>query len=499
MRRAGMHSIKTKFIFISILIVALFSLTWGTQVVTEEKVHLRENLEGNGRLLLSSLKGPIINTLILSEMGLTPGLLDNYVEEIVRNPNFPTVYAFITDEQGKVITHNRTEYFGRYYHDPLTREMLAGGDFKAVVTSDGLGGRILDMGLPLRIAGKSWGALRVGFSMTPIDQQFDAFRMRVAIFSAFLFIACSVSLFFIGRAMARPIEQLTAAMSQIDLGSFEATPLPPRRDEIGLLQESFQRMLERLRHSEQEREAALNQLIQNEKMATIGKIVAGVAHEINNPLAAISACIFKVDAKLPAESRSAMDMMKAGLQRIQTIVYQLTDFSRVGRLDLQYVSSDQFFSEAAQFAVLAQKKSNGNLVALDQCQPPVVLNIDKGKMHQVVLNLLVNATAASPAGCSVELRATFSDGAYRLSVKDSGAGIPDEEREKIFDIFYTTKPAGGGSGIGLAVCKSIVDLHRGSIEVSSRPGETTFTVIIPMDIEGAPRGGALNGKGYAAR
>ncbi|HBG08357.1 MAG: histidine kinase [Geobacteraceae bacterium GWC2_58_44] len=483
MKARRLFSIKTKFVLISACIVALFSLTWGGQMIREEKAHLSQNLEGQGRLLLTSLKGPIINTMILGEMGLVPGLLDNYVEEVVKNPSFPTVYAFITDENGRVVTHNRTEYCGKYYNDPLTRAALAGDGFQSAIAADGCG-NVLDMALPLRIAGKSWGALRVGFSMTPAEEKFEAFRMRIVMFSVLLFLACTVILYVVGRAMSRPLEQLARAMAHIELGAFNAKPLPPRRDEIGLLQESFQHMLERLRHSERERENALNHLIQNEKMATIGKIVAGVAHEINNPLAAISACVYKVEEKLPPESGNLMDILKAGMLRIQTIVHQLTDFSRVGSLDLQYVPSDQFFREAAAFAVMAQKRPDGDLIALDQCQPPVMLHIDKGKMHQVLLNLLVNATAASPEAGSVELRATLCEGGYRLTVRDRGAGIPDQDRERIFDIFYTTKPAGAGSGIGLAVCKSIVDLHRGSIEVASRQGETVFSVTIPLHAGG---------------
>jgi len=475
-----LFSIKAKFVLISVLVVAFFSFTWGGKVIREEKGHLFQNLENKGRLLLTSLKGPIINTMILGEMGLAPGLLDNYVEEIVKNPSFPTVYAFITDGQGRVIAHNRPENFGKEFSDPLTRAALAGGGYRHAIVRDA-GGNVLDMALPLRVAGKSWGTLRVGFSMTPVEQEYRAFKMRIAAFSGLVFLVCSAILYVVGRHMSRPLEQLAWAMAHIDLGSFDARALPPRRDEIGLLQESFQEMLGRLRHSEQERQQALNFLIQNEKMATIGKIVAGVSHEINNPLAAISACIYKVEATSPPEARNYLDVMKAGMARIETIVRQLSDFSRAGRLELQYVPSDQFFSEAEAFAAMALKKHQAGLVARDLCGPPVLLHIDKGKLHQVLLNLLDNASAASPQDQPVEFTARASDGWYLLTVLDRGAGIPAEDQERIFDIFFTTKPAGVGSGIGLAVCKSIVDLHRGSIEVKSRPGETTLTVAIPLE------------------
>jgi signal transduction histidine kinase len=479
MKTPWLSSIKIKYLFVSALIVALFSLVWGGMVIGEEKAHLEKNLEGKGRLLLTSQKGPIINTLILVEMGLVPDLLDNYVAEIVRNPMLPVVYAFITDTAGKVVAHNRTEYYGKHYDDPLTRGALTGNSFQSAIVAEA-GGNVLDMALSLAVAGKSWGALRVGLSLKAVEEEYQAFRLRIVLFTGVIFLACTAIFFTVGRALARPLEQLSWNMAHIDLGAFNDRPLPPRNDEIGRLQESFSDMLLRLRQSEAERENTLNYVIQNEKMASLGKIVAGVAHEINNPLAAISASVYKLEEKLPAEAHNSLEILKIGVQRIETIVYQLADFSRAGSLDLQYIPSDQFFHEAEFFASMVLKKHQAKLITVDDCRPPVLLHIDKGKMHQVILNLLMNATAASPGADPVELRAQVSAGAYILTVRDKGAGIPAEDRDRIFDIFFTTKPAGAGSGIGLAICKSIVDLHHGEIAVASRPGETTFTVSIPL-------------------
>jgi signal transduction histidine kinase len=479
MKTPLLFSLKTKFALATAMLVAIFTVTWGSIAAHEEKAHLFHNLEYSGRLLTASLKAPIINGMILGEMGVMPGLLDNFVEEIVKNADAPTSYAFITDEHGKVLVHNRFDAYGKFYNDPLTRAALAGPGYRSRIVNDG-SENILDMAMPLRVSGKSWGALRIGLSMTPMEKKYEEFVVRLVMFSTLFFLAGTVIFYILGRAMSRPLEQLSWAMSHIDLGTFNARPLPSRRDEIGLLQESFHDMLGRLRQSEQERQDGLNYMIQNEKMATIGKIVAGVAHEINNPLAAISACIYKIEQKIHPEAENSMEILKAGMQRIETIVHQLTDFSRVGTLELQYVASDVFFREAEAFAVMALKKRKAHFVATDKCLPPVVLHIDKGKLHQVLLNLLLNATAASPEAGSVELSARTSGESYILAVTDHGAGIPAEDRERIFDIFYTTKTAGVGNGIGLAVCKSIVDLHRGSIGVESKPGETTFSVTIPL-------------------
>ena len=477
MNRPRLYSIKTKFVLMSALIVAFFSVVLGNGIVREEKKHLYKNLEVSGRILMTSLKAPIINTMILGEMGVEPGRLDSFVEEIVRNPEFPTVYAMILDQDGKVLAHSRPEEFGKIYNDPLTRKVLATDSYSS---SRICSQHVLDMALPLRISGKSWGALRVGLSMLPMQAQYQAFRVRVGMYAAAIFFSGTIIFYVLGYSMSRPLERLSQSMAGVNLGLFEAKRLPPRRDEIGLLQESFHDMLVRLARSEQERQKALNYLIQNEKMVSIGKIVAGVAHEINNPLAAMAACVFKMEGRVPPESQTCLDILKESIPRIETIVRQLSDFSRAGSLDLQYVPSDQFFAEVESFVIMALQKYQTRVITEDACLPPVLLHIDKGKLHQVVLNLILNAASASNFTGYIELRARQSEGAYQIAVRDEGGGIPQEELEKIFDIFYTTKPAGEGSGIGLAVCKSIVDLHHGTIAVQSAPGDTTFTVNIPL-------------------
>jgi signal transduction histidine kinase len=268
-------------------------------------------------------------------------------------------------------------------------------------------------------------------------------------------------------------------MSRISPEHLEAKLPPARHDEIGLLQESFRGMLHRLRKSEEERQRAEDELIRSDRLATIGKIVAGVAHEVNNPLAALSACVYNLEPRLPGDLRKYADILKNGTQRIETIVRQLTDFSRSGELFLQPVHSDQFFKEASAFGSMALKKHRISFMATDTA-PSTVLSIDKGKMHQVALNLLLNAADASPPGGTVELLAHREGNWYCLSVKDQGMGIPEEAREHIFEIFYTTKPPGKGTGIGLAICKTIVEMHHGEIAFVSKPGQTTFVTRIPI-------------------
>ena len=180
-----------------------------------------------------------------------------------------------------------------------------------------------------------------------------------------------------------------------------------------------------------------------------------------------------------APSAEILEIIKQGTERIRKIVNQLNDFSRAGSLDLQSIDSSRFFLECFEFARVAVSRRPVRLKGRDDCCTPCTLSLDKGKIQQVVLNLLINAADASEPGAEILFITGCSGPFYRIQVQDSGCGIPEADIGRIFDIFYTTKQAGEGTGIGLAICKSIVEMHGGSIQVASRPGETVFTVLIP--------------------
>ena len=482
-------SIKTQFVLLAMLLIALSSALWGWWSWKNERHLLYESLEGEGRQMVTSLASPIINALLYEEMGVIEegGLLDNFIEEMMNNTGFPVAHAFVTDQTGKVLAHNNYSEYGKTYSDSLTRAAIAKKSYiSTLIPGKNSQPSILDMAMPLHIYGKFWGTLRVGVSTAPLEEELHVLARRIVGASLVFFLFGALLSYLIGLNMSRPLQRLTALMSSVSTNNLEVE-LPPRRpDEIGNLQESFREMIERLRRSEAERERAIAQLIQSEKLASIGKIVAGVAHEVNNPLATIATCIHNLRVEATAPNRN-LEIISQGAERIERIVRQLTDFSRAGSLELQQIRSDRFFTESVEFARMALRSHDVRLIAEDRCQPPSELCLDKGKMQQVVLNLLINAADASPSQGNIRLNAFCGDGRYCIEVDDYGTGISDELHEQIFDIFYTTKPAGEGTGIGLAICKSIVEMHGGSMEFVSAPGATTFTVNIPISL---PRGNA---------
>lgn len=475
-------SIKTQFVLIAMLLVALSSALWGAFAWKTERDLLYRNLESEGRQMLTSLTSPIINALLYEEMGVIEegGLLDNFIEEIKKNPSLSVVSAFVTDQNGKVLAHTQYTEYGKQYTDPLTKAAITEGRYQASLQrQSGQSESVLNMAMPLHIYQKSWGALRVVVSTAPLETQLQALAKRIAATSMAFFLLGMAASYLIGRSMARPLQRLSEIMTSVSTDNLLVELPPDRPDEIGRLQESFRTMLERLRQSEAERKRALTQLVQSEKLASLGKIVAGVAHEVNNPLGAINASIYNLEQKSGNHLRN-IEIIKQGVERIERIVRQLSDFSRTASLELQPLASDSFFNECAEFSRVALKRFDVQLATEDRCTPPIKLQLDKGKIQQVLLNLLFNAAQASPPRAKIHLSAQHTHDYYQLAVADQGTGIPPEAQHTVFDIFYTTKQAGEGTGIGLAICKSIVEMHGGTITFTSCPGKTVFTVSLPL-------------------
>ncbi len=476
-------SIKTRFVAVALVLVACSSALWGWWAWNTERDLLYHSLQREGRQMLTMLSSPIVNALLYEEMGVIEegGLLDNFIEEITTSSTLQVINAFVTDQNGKVLAHNKYTEYGKVYDDPMTRRALSGNSFLSLLHSPSKGAADeLDMAMPLQIHGKRWGALRVTVSAAPLESKLQQLTQRIVASALLYFLVGGLISYLIGRSMARPLQRLTEAMSSITGNNLTVVLPPDRDDEIGQLQTSFRNMLERLQQSEIERKRAIAGLIQNEKLASIGKIVAGVAHEINNPLGAITTCIYNLEQQPGIQQNRNLALIRQGTERIERIVRQLSDFSRAATLDLQPWCSNHFFNESTEFGRMALKRHDLVLLAEDRCQPPTLLHLDKGKIQQVILNLLLNAADASPPKGRIMLTASSEGGHYRIAVTDQGSGIAQDDREAIFDIFYTTKAAGEGTGIGLAICRSIVELHGGSITFESEPGETVFMVTIPL-------------------
>ncbi|MFO0733632.1 MAG: PAS domain S-box protein [Nitrospiraceae bacterium] len=230
----------------------------------------------------------------------------------------------------------------------------------------------------------------------------------------------------------------------------------------------------------------LEQQIRNsEKLASVGKLAAGVAHEINNPLGGILNCLYNLrkGTLSPARQEEYLASMEDGLRRVQKIVRQLLDFSQQHNPELALADINQVVNRVL---LLTDHLFSPHRVVLETDLDPDVpeLMIDRHMMEQVLMNLVLNAIQAMRTGGLLKIR-TFVDGTNcMVEIKDTGCGIPASVLPKIFDPFFTTKSEGEGTGLGLSVSLGIVERHGGKIFVDSEVGRgTTFTLSIPLTSE----------------
>ena len=244
-----------------------------------------------------------------------------------------------------------------------------------------------------------------------------------------------------------------------------------------------------------ELEDANIQLIQSQKIASIGRMAAGVAHEINNPLSGILIYTELLKESLKERPEVLKDLQEIIDQtlRCKTIASELLEFSRKSAGKISFFSLDDLISKC--LALLINKASFQNIAVttnIDVNMPN--LTGDMSQLQQVFTNLFINAADAMEGKGKLHIRATFDQGRslFVIQVADTGPGIPQECRDKIFDIFFTTKPAGKGTGLGLSVSQNILKIHGGHIAFECPPeGGTVFTVELPLSHPGLASEGAV--------
>jgi len=242
-----------------------------------------------------------------------------------------------------------------------------------------------------------------------------------------------------------------------------------------------------------------SQLIQTEKMASLGQLVAGIAHEINNPLAFVMNNLFTIEQGMELiapeaephlketsqgklrKMRVRLKEMKEGLDRVKELVLNLRTFSRLNEGEFKTIDVEESIDSVL---LLLHHKMNGRIHVETHYGPERSLYCYGGRLNQVFMNLIGNAMDSIVGEGKIVIRTSQTDGFFLISIRDTGKGIPETIRSRIFDPFFTTKPVGKGTGLGLAISYGIVQDHHGSIEVRSKEGAgAEFIIRIPLDLE----------------
>lgn len=322
--------------------------------------------------------------------------------------------------------------------------------------------------------------LDVNVSMAEADHEIRRSRLTMAALAALAIVLSSLMLFWLNRRLvAKPVSALVAGTRQVAAGDLNTTIQVSGRHELGDLAAAFNDMTRRLADVQR-------QLTQADKPASVGRLAAGLAHEINNPLTGVLsyASLLRKRFEADPEACEDLDVVIRETKRCRLTLRELLDFARP--TPPTRVQAD--LNEVARHAVAVvvnQPALNQVRLELDLQEDLPTAFADPYQIQQVVVNLLLNAAdATGEAGGVLRLRSRAEGQAVVLEVEDDGPGIPAELQPHLFDPFFTTKGT-RGTGLGLAVPWSIVQGHGGAIDVHSEPGQgARFTVHIPREAPG---------------
>ncbi|MDX1593306.1 MAG: HAMP domain-containing sensor histidine kinase [Gammaproteobacteria bacterium] len=286
------------------------------------------------------------------------------------------------------------------------------------------------------------------------------------------------------RRVAEPVSRLERTLAAYAEGdrARRASEAGPR--EIRRLARAFNRLADRLERTDRERAAAQQQLLGQARLASIGEMASGLAHEINNPLNNVLAYLKLVRRELPGEAdglRRDVDAAREEALRAATIIRGVLDFARQAPARIEPFAVAGWLAECAG-AVADAARQRGVDVRLDDRADGARCAGDRGQLRQVLVNLLLNAVQASPDGATVDLMACVNDGWLEVRVGDRGSGLPEDDRERLFEPFYTTKPVGAGTGLGLAVALGLAEQNGGRLELGDRDGGgAEARLVLPLE------------------
>jgi signal transduction histidine kinase len=347
--------------------------------------------------------------------------------------------------------------------------------------------RILEIEVPAFAQGGSrWGSVKIGLSLEPMYDRLREIQKVLLLIGGAGFVLGILGAAILARRITRPLHRLVEATVRIAKGDFSHTiALPSGQDEVGELARSFNGMTAQLLRAREQTEEANRKLVQHEKLASIGRMAATIAHEIRNPLTSVKLNIQKIaeEEGFAETVKPHLDLSLEGIDQIERFIKELLNFTRVQELSLERWPIDQIVDESLKVVrdVLAQKK----IVVEKACAEglPAVL-ADADKLRQVFLNVLRNAhEALGPGGkIGVSCDAVEEGGRtmVRVRITDNGPGIAEKDRPNIFEPFFTTKPS--GFGLGLANARKIVEQHNGTIATGKKRGRgSAFVILIPAE------------------
>jgi C4-dicarboxylate-specific signal transduction histidine kinase len=319
-----------------------------------------------------------------------------------------------------------------------------------------------------------------------IDEASRQISRRLSIIAMIIVLICCLSgallAAVISRDIVNPVVRLAQASHGIAQGETSRRVEENAPDEIGDLARAFNTMAESLHTSREELRETEAQLVHSAKLASLGTLASGVAHELNQPVAIIRGIVQQLDLEpqLPESVRNDLYIIEGQTSRMMKIIRHLGVFSRMGTEEMTRVDVNRVV-EGCFILIGQQLRAHDIDLELNLCREKAEVWGDASELEQVFINLLINARDAldGQPDARIWITSRLTGGQYVIEFRDNGPGVPPEIAQHIFDPFFTTKEPGKGTGLGLSISHGILQKHHGSIRVSSRGG-AVFTITLPL-------------------
>jgi two-component system NtrC family sensor kinase len=321
-----------------------------------------------------------------------------------------------------------------------------------------------------------------------VDIRRNTLLVFILITAAGILIAITMG-YLLSQRILNPVQRLIDVSRRVSAGDLSPQIGSISSSEIGILQKTFQEMLSSLRERDRSQRAESElKLLQSEKQASVGRLAAGVAHEINNPLTGVLTFTHMLLRRedINEEIREDLQTIADATERVRVIVKGLLDFSRQTKIEPEPTDINTLIEQTIPL-VANQALVKGVIFCFEPGEDIPMRTLDRNQVQSVILNIILNAIDATEKGGHINiytrLTTTASEGkAIEVEISDTGCGIAAEHLDKLFDPFFTTKEVGEGTGLGLSVSDGIIGRHGGTIRVRSTVGEgSVFTISFPVE------------------
>jgi two-component system, NtrC family, sensor kinase len=492
-----------KFTIGMIVVVVLFG---SINVILVNRIiftSLEHEMEHRGVFMSEIISQQAVNFILYDDIVALNVLIDE-----VKASDEAIEYILVCDPDCNVIAHTFSTPMPLELNDVHARRSDNKEILSEYIRFKGSDKVIRDISIPL-LEG-SIGFVRLGITEDIIDQSLAKATRALLGMILILIVISLVGTFIFSYLVTSPIKEIGSIAQQLNMQTIKdkrvsfAKRYPEKAasfmnllpdDEIDILVAKFNEMVFRLQQAYEELEEAQKKLIQSEKLASIGTLAAGVAHEINNPLAGIINCVarMKRHPENLQESRKYLDLMEEATGNVETVIRKLLDFARQPAIEKKSVKIEPVVRNAMALAGHNLENNNISIHFQNNTRENYVW-ANQNQLEQVMLNLIINGMDAineskkndenMKGEIRIEAKVLNDERGIKIEVYDNGIGIPQENMNKIIDPFFTTKEVGKGTGLGLSVSLNIIRDHNGEMIINSQVNKgTVVCIILPVYID----------------